>query len=146
MKQLVRKTNGIDQHDLENADTLKSFVKKQIYMKGFNFNVVVGDNPTNDIKLGGKARFLYGINLLITAARVADEDLFSLTINEEVICDKVNWKNFYPGLNSGKLQMYFPIPRPLSGSDSVNIGWTATGANKTVYPSFFLSEIDQSKK
>lgn len=120
----------------------QKYINNQIYMKGFNFNAIVGTTEVDSISLGGNARFLYGINILMTAASVADEDTFSMVLNEETIVDKANWKIFYPGLNSNKVDQFFPLPRPLFGNDSLLITWNGVTGAKTVYPIFYLSTVD----
>lgn len=122
-----------------NQSEIQAFNKSQIYFKGFNFGLSAGANEIANVNLGGACRRLYGITVYVQSDKTGDDDLFSLQINQEQIIDRVLWRSFCPtlvGNNSGS--QFFAIPRPLTGSDTVNIVWNATTAKK-VYINFYLS-------
>lgn len=130
--------------NLNNTKAIQDFINSQIYAMGFQFGVSVGVNTNIPIKLSGSSRRLFGLCLFVQSDKVNDDDTFSLTINQENIITTSLWRAWYPSVTLGnyKPQMFFPIPRPLSGSDSVNISWTAVTA-KQVYPIFYLSDSEE---
>lgn len=118
---------------------IQNYIKAQIYFKGFSYAVVVGNNSTT-LTLGGSCRFLYGIQLWMSNANIAQDDTFSLNINNEQIFDTILWRAFNPAACGGLPNtQFFPVPRPLSGSDTVQFSWTAAVGAKTIYPIFYLS-------
>lgn len=131
----------MNEHNLDNSRALQSYIKSQVYTKGFSQAVNAGANTSlaNVTSLGGSARRLYGLAIWVSQANIADDDTFSLTINNEQIIIKNYWRSFCPQFNY-KMDMYFPIPRPLSGSDTIEMSWQSVGA-KTVYPIFYLSDF-----
>jgi hypothetical protein len=135
-------TPSINQNDLGNRN-IQTYIKAQIYMKGYTQGVNAGNNANlaNITSLGGSARKLFGIAIWVSQANVADDDTFSLKINNETIIDSVYWRTFNPQFNL-KLDQFFPLPRPLSGSDTLVMSWTAINA-KTIYPIFYLSDYNE---
>lgn len=120
----------------------QNFTRQQIYTKGYQYTVGSGSGNAFNPNLGGKARFLWGICLFSEAANANDLDLFSLTINSEVICDKVLWNTYNPQQASGnvtKKDQFFALPRLLSGSDSVEINYNSINAHK-INIVFYLSD------
>lgn len=129
--------------NLNNQESVQDYNKSQIYIKGFSIGVSTGiNNSVGNIQLGGAAKRLYGLVIYLDVTKLADADTFSLSINNESIINNTIWYAFYPSVQYGNMkpQMYFPMPRPLSGSDSVEFSWTAVSA-KTVYPVFYLSNF-----
>jgi hypothetical protein len=124
----------------QEMEGIKEFAQSQIYLKGFSLGALNGQNPDlGPIALGGTARWLWGLQMWVTNANLANDDVFSLVINNETLIDGVLWKAFSPSNSAGMSRsQYFPLPRPLYGSDAVRLSWTAVGA-KTVYPIFYLS-------
>jgi len=144
-KRRVYKMPPLDFYNTNNLASLQTFIKSQIYFKGFKIPVNTGINADIPIQLGGSSKRLYGIVLY----REDDTqfDTFSLTINNELIIDNVLWKSFYPTQTGNmKEQIYFEIPRPLSGSDDTKITWNALN-NSNVYAIFYLSNtVDSNLK
>jgi len=135
---------GINRSNFSDSKKLQNYVKSQIYVKGFTIALGAGANPNaGNIQLGGQARFLYGIALYggnVGSAAYPQADTFSMTINNEVIFDTVSCYSISPLTNPRGIQdMYFPIPRPLSGSDTVQLSVTAVGALAATYWVFYLS-------
>lgn len=121
----------------------QDFTRKQIYTKGFTYNVEAGAGNIFNPNLGGKARFLYGICVYSEDKFQNDLDLFSLTINSEVIADKVIWVTYNPQQATGnvdKAEQFFALPRLLSGSDSVEILYNSDQAHKLNIV-FYLSDV-----
>lgn len=126
-----------------NQQEIQAFTNKQIYSKGFEYNVVPGAGNEFSPNLGGKARFLYGIGVYNEMNNIADLDKLSLTLNSEVIVDKVLWMAYNPQGASGnifKTDQFFALPRILSGSDAVQINWESINAHK-VNIVFYLSDV-----
>ncbi len=132
---------------VENIEAVQAFNNNQLYTKGFAFGVNPGASNEFSPVLGGKVRFLHGITVYSFDANNAPNalpDTFSLNVNSEVIVDKVMHLNYNPtgaALGNIKLGEYFKLPRPMSGSDSVQINWNAINAGK-FYITFWLSDTD----
>lgn len=100
----------------------RNFVQRQIYTKGFSYKSQAGVTNSEAPQLGGKARFLHGVCFYGDFNFPIDRDIWSLTVNQEIIVDKVIWWNYNPQGQAGnffKTEQFFALPRPLSGSDSV---------------------------
>lgn len=139
MNMQVRRVRSINQNNFDDQKATQDFVKKQIYMKGFSQAIGAGSNQVLPAitTFDGSARWLHGLSIYVSQANVSDNDTFSLTVNNEQIIINAYWRAFCPEFNL-KLTQYFPLPRPLAGSDSVQMNWSAQNA-KTVYPIFYLS-------
>lgn len=143
-KRVIIKTPGeripsMQTNNYSDFKSVQEYNKSQIYFKGFQKNVAVGSNVL-DLQLGGSARRMFGLIFIVSGAGT-DDDLVSLTINNEQIIIDTHWRAFSPNQTGNpKDLMYFPIPRPLSGSDSVALNWFAINA-KVVYPVFYLSNF-----
>jgi len=140
MAKLIRKGAAMPNMNAPEAHKeVQSFIKSQIYFKGFIKGVSVGANPDITIQLGGTPRKLYGICLYIQNDKTANDDTFGLTINEEQIITDCIWRAFNPQQTGNfKTNIFFDIPRPLSGNDSVVMNFKATAA-MNIYPVFYLS-------
>lgn len=127
--------------NLDNAADLRSFNKKQIQTKGFEIGLQANTTTSQSLTLGGKWRKMHGIVMFVETP--TDNDKVSLNINSELIIDNCNANAFIPQQNSNatKPDQFFPIPRALSGSDSVEINInTVAGAAKKAWIVFYLSE------
>lgn len=132
------KPQGINQTDFNDITKLQAFNNGQIYSKGFVFTTQANASNIFPIQLGGKPRVMHGIIFQCPVGNVTDDDVISLTINSEVVIDKVNWKAYLPTQNPTKAQQFYPIPRGLSGSDSVELTVTSVNSH-TIFPIFYLS-------
>lgn len=133
---------SLNRENAKNMPEIQTYIKRQIYKKGFNFNTQAGVVNDFPIVLGGKARRLFGLTVYSDFAFVGDADLISLTINEEKIIDNVVWWDFNGQGAAGNIfkeESYFALPRPLSGSDSVLLQWNSINAHK-VHIVFSLSD------
>lgn len=129
-------------NDFGNPTELQNFNNRQIYTKGFSFTSQAGTENQESPILGGKARFLHGITVFNNSANITDEDVLSLTLNEELIISKVIWWAYNPQGAVGnifKREQYFPLPRPLSGSDSLTTLYKTANAHN-YYIVFYLSD------
>lgn len=126
-----------------NQKEIQEFTNKQLYSKGFEYNVVTGAGNEFSPNLGGKARFLYGICVYSEMNNGGDLDKLSLTLNSEVIIDKVIWWSYNGQGQQGnifKTDQFFALPRILSGSDSVQLNWESINAHK-INVVFYLSDV-----
>lgn len=131
-------TPGVNPKNFSSTASLQNYIRSQIYVKGYNINVAMGGNANiGDIVFGGQAKFLYGF---VIYNSVVGFDTFSLTINNEVIVTDALQAAYDPRTNARGFDMYFPMPRPLTGADSVQFSYTADAA-KAVYPVFYLSNF-----
>ena len=144
-KQIIRRPSGakppvIDTQDLTNSKQIQNFNNAAIYTKGFNANLTAGTPNEIPIVLGGKCRRMFGINLFVPNANINDNDVISLSVNSELIIDKVNWKTYSANSanNSFKTEQYFALPRGLSGSDSVLLTITPISAH-AIWITFYLA-------
>jgi len=125
-----------------NQKEVQNFIASQIYMKGFVKGVSVGNNPDIQLVLGGSARQLYGFNLFIQQSTIAEDDYFSLKLNNETIIDSALWRAFNPVYNYNRKIQFFELPRPLNGNDNLTMSYTAVSA-KNIYPVFYLSTTNE---
>jgi hypothetical protein len=137
--------NNIRNLSMVNGNQSKGqeFTNKQLYTRGFTYNVVSGPGNNFAPNLGGKARFLHGITIYSESNNAGDFDLFSLTINSEVIVDKVLWLNYNgqgPSGNIFKTDQFYALPRMLSGSDSVQLNYDSVNVHK-IHIVFYLSDV-----
>jgi hypothetical protein len=120
---------------------IQNFNNRQIYTKGFTFQTQAGNGNDFPVKLNGKARQLYGITIYYPQANIADEDIISLSINEENVITEAIWWNFNPQGAAGnifKREAYFPLKRALSGTDTIQLQVNSVAAHK-IYPVFWMS-------
>lgn len=146
IKRLPALDNGINQFDLKNPK-IQEFISSQVYTKGFSYTCNAGSNSFTPV-LGGKPRWLYGIAYYGDINTNADRDIMSLSINEEMIIDKVITWNYNPQQTVGnvyKTEQFYPLPRPLSGSDSVALTIVAI-QGKPIDIVFFLSDRNPFKQ
>lgn len=149
MANKIVRTKSMPALDFKNVERnkkeLQEFYQKQIYSKGFFFQTSAGSTVSPKISLGGSARRLHGISVFNDLGFSGDQDTFSLTINEEVIIEDVIWWAYNPQGISGNIfkeTQYFPIPRPLSGSDSVELDWNASNSHNS-FIVFYLSNFNE---
>lgn len=111
---------------------VRDVVKKQIRIKGYNYNVPTGNTPF-PIQLTGDARKFLGLmlNPIKTTFTSQLVEIASCTfkINNEIIIEDLN-PNFLNGWNNN--QEFFPLPRPLSGTDQITIEFKNPGATEQV--------------
>lgn len=123
---------------------VREFIRSQIYVIGQEFSPAAASTQDFNCKLGGKVRWLHGINLFLPQINLGDEDKFSLTVNNEVLIDKTIWWAYTPGgalfanIRSG--DDYFKLPRPMSGNDTVTLNYQSVNAHK-IYINFYCSEL-----
>lgn len=123
-------------------EEVKQWLRKQKYIKGFTFTTQASITNNFQITLGGEVRFMYGLNLYVPSANLFDEDLVSLSVNQEKILDSVLWNHLNPQGASGNIMKeydYFSLPRPMSGSDSITLQWESVNAHK-IYCVFTVAD------
>lgn len=113
-------------------EAVRSFIKKQKRMKGFNFNVPVGASSF-DLKLSGTARMLLGIAIFgkstsstagASWASFVNISTLQFQINNEIVIDQVDPNFLTPQFNNNE---YYYIPRPLSGTDILTLDFVNGG-------------------
>lgn len=114
---------GLSQRQVQNI------IKNQKRIKGFQIAVATGETITN-IELSGTARVFIGFALQpIVKATLDDIDDypqgFSLTINNEIIIDRVNPIFFGKDYTD---EEYYQLIRPLSGQDTISTKFNNTNA------------------
>lgn len=131
---------GIKNYNLNNQPDVQKFNNQAVYTKGFTQGLQSGSSNLFNLQLGGKPRRLFGIILSVPNANQNDDDIISLTINSEIIIDKVIWKAYSPSNvhNAFKTEQYFEIPRGLSGSDTVEMAVNAVNAHN-LFIVFYLA-------
>ena len=99
----------------------QAYNRRQLYEKGFTVNAIANQTVEQPLQLGGSPRKFWGIIIFVPTANVNDDDVISLSVNEEIIIDKVNWKTYSPASsgNTFKPGEYYTLKRALSGNDSV---------------------------
>lgn len=107
-------------------------VKKQHRIKGYNLTVPTGTTPY-PLQVTGDARKFLGIVLFpikdAFTKTLIEINQCTFKINNEIIIEDLN-PNFLNGWFNN--DQYFPLPRPLSGTDQITITFTNPGATESV--------------
>jgi hypothetical protein len=118
-----------------NIENIRTLIKKQNRIKGFNFSVATGTQSFN-LQLSGTARILLGLSLIPRAvgtdvAIQGFQDITGVTfkVNNEIIIENLD-PNFIG--NFFNTDEYYYLPRPLSGTDEITISFTNPGATELV--------------
>lgn len=116
-------------------EQIRTLVKKQNRIKGYNFSVATGTQNFN-LQLSGTARILLGMSLIPRAvgSDVAITGFQAVTgvtfkVNNEIVIENLD-PNFLG--NFFNTDEYYYLPRPLSGTDEITISFTNPGATELV--------------
>ncbi len=114
-------------------EQIRTLVKKQNRIKGYNFSVVTGTNNFN-LQLSGTARILLGLSLV---PRTITADIgttgftqitgVTLKVNNEIVIENLD-PNFLSNFFNN--DEYYYLPRPLSGTDEITLTFTNPGATE----------------
>ncbi len=114
-------------------EQIRTLVKKQNRIKGYNFSVVTGTNNFN-LQLSGTARILLGLSLV---PRTITADIgttgftqitgVTLKVNNEIVIENLD-PNFLSNFFNN--DEYYYLPRPLSGTDEITLTFTNAGATE----------------
>jgi len=98
---------------------IQTLIKKQKRSRGFNFNLASGSQP-NNIELSGTARIFLGFSLLLQPDVIFADRItgVTFTVNNEIVIQDVDPEFFSPEFMDDE---YYFFPRPLSGSDTLNL-------------------------
>lgn len=123
-------------------DQVRELIKKQRRIKGYSFNVSVGQIEF-PLQLSGTARILLGMALLPVAVLDTNDPLaafsnpfpyitgfrnissVSLKVNNEIVVENLHPDFMTNFLNNDE---YNYLPRPLSGTDEITLVFNNTGA------------------
>lgn len=115
------------------VDNIRTLIKKQNRIKGFNFSVATGTQSFN-LQLSGSARIMLGLCLIpreigTTVATRGFQHItgVSFKVNNEIIIENLD-PNFLG--NFFNTDEYYYLPRPLSGTDEITITFTNPGATE----------------
>lgn len=118
-------------------DQIRTQVKKQNRIKGYNFSVTTGTTNFN-IQLSGTARILLGLVLmnrsLVPANGFVSIATISLKVNNEIVIENVDPNFLTQFLMNDE---YYYLPRPLSGTDEITITFTNPGATENCNIAFY---------
>jgi hypothetical protein len=119
---------------MDELAAIQNITNKQKRTRGYIFNCAIGSNSF-DIAISGSARVLLGFNLLNNTNEQANivGDSFSFFVNNEQIVENVN-PNFFSAYL--KLEEFSYFPRPLNGSDKVQVRIETTAVSNismTIY-------------
>lgn len=114
-------------------EQIRTLIKKQNRIKGYNFSVVTGTNNFN-LQLSGTARILLGLSLV---PRTITADIgttgftqitgVTLKVNNEIVIENLD-PNFLSNFFNN--DEYYYLPRPLSGTDEITLTFTNPGATE----------------
>lgn len=114
-------------------EQIRTLIKKQNRIKGYNFSVVTGTNNFN-LQLSGTARILLGLALVprTATASIGNEGFTQITgvtlkVNNEIVIENLD-PNFLTNFFNN--DEYYYLPRPLSGTDEITITFTNPGATE----------------
>jgi hypothetical protein len=140
MKKLTDVMNGLNAPQFPgqqvkglSIEQIRTLVKKQNRIKGYNFSVVTGTNNFN-LQLSGTARILLGLSLV---PRTITADIgttgftqitgVTLKVNNEIVIENLD-PNFLSNFFNN--DEYYYLPRPLSGTDEITLTFTNPGATE----------------
>ena len=116
-------------------ENIRTLIKKQNRIKGFNFSVATGTQSFN-LQLSGNARIMLGLSLIPreVGTAVATRGFQHITgvtfkVNNEIIIENLD-PNFLG--NFFNTDEYYYLPRPLSGTDEITISFTNPTATELV--------------
>jgi len=108
-------------------EQIRTLVKKQNRIKGYNFTAATGTTTFN-LQLSGTARILLGLSLIprLAGSDVAITGFQSISgvtfkVNNEIIIENLD-PNFIGNFFTN--DEYYYLPRPLSGTDEISIQFT----------------------
>lgn len=114
-------------------DQIRTLIKKQNRIKGYNFSVVTGTNNFN-LQLSGTARILLGLALVprTLTASIGNNGFINITgvtlkVNNEIVIENLD-PNFLTNFFNN--DEYYYLPRPLSGTDEITLTFTNPGATE----------------
>ena len=114
-------------------EQIRTLIKKQNRIKGYNFSVVTGTTNFN-LQLSGTARILLGLALVprTLTASIGNEGFTQITgvtlkVNNEIVIENLD-PNFLTNFFNN--DEYYYLPRPLSGTDEITITFTNPGATE----------------
>lgn len=114
-------------------EQIRTLIKKQNRIKGYNFSVTTGTSNYN-LQLSGTARILLGLALVPRTVNAAiGTDGFTqitgvtLKVNNEIVIENLD-PNFLG--NFFMQDEYYYLPRPLSGTDEITLTFTNPGATE----------------
>ena len=114
-------------------EQIRTLIKKQNRIKGYNFSVVTGTNNFN-LQLSGTARILLGLALVprTLTASIGNEGFTQITgvtlkVNNEIVIENLD-PNFLTNFFNN--DEYYYLPRPLSGTDEITLTFTNPGATE----------------
>ena len=114
-------------------EQIRTLIKKQNRIKGYNFSVTTGTNNFN-LQLSGTARILLGLALVprTLTASIGNEGFTQITgvtfkVNNEILIENLD-PNFLTNFFNN--DEYYYLPRPLSGTDEITFTFTNPGATE----------------
>lgn len=119
-----------------NLKEFQAFVRAQKRSIGYEFNLASGNNSF-DIKISGTAKMMLGFAFIETDDPVNPIPAisFTFTVNNEIIVQNVN-PNFYSYALTDEEFYYYP--RPLNGSDQVNVTLNSSSGGTTSFAIFYI--------
>lgn len=122
-------------------EQVRSLIKRQKRIKGYNFQVDTGTTSFN-LDLSGTARILLGIAMFgEVESEVArgkatccipftEIETVQFKVNNEIVVDTLNPNFLSFGFNTNE---YYYLPRPLSGTDELTLTFTNPGLVENVF-------------
>ena len=114
-------------------EQIRTLIKKQNRIKGYNFSVVTGTNNFN-LQLSGTARILLGLALVPRTLTASIGNIgftqitgVTLKVNNEIVIENLD-PNFLTNFFNN--DEYYYLPRPLSGTDEITLTFTNPGATE----------------
>lgn len=122
-------------------EQVRSLIKRQKRIKGYNFQVDTGTTSFN-LDLSGTARILLGIAMYgQVQSELAEKkatccipfteiETVQFKVNNEIVVDTLNPNFLSFGFNTNE---YYYLPRPLSGTDELTLTFTNPGLVENVF-------------
>jgi len=123
-------------------EQVRSLIKRQKRIKGYNFQVDTGTTSFN-LDLSGTARILLGIAMYgvvydpetpfksgSCCTPFTQIETVQFKVNNEIVVDTLNPNFLSFGFNTNE---YYYLPRPLSGTDELTLTFTNSGLVENVF-------------
>lgn len=115
----------------EQMNSIQAFNKEKIYTQGYRFTQNGAGSNQQTVQLSAPGKFLVGINVTpVTGSDVSDMQA-GLSVNSLNELVSVSFSLLNPNFTLGFL--YFPVPTPLIGNDSIIFSWVKNNSGNVTF-------------
>jgi hypothetical protein len=115
----------------EQMNNIQAFNKEKIYTQGYRFTQNGTGSNSQTVQLAAPGRFLVGINITPVSAGDVSDMQATLNVNSLIGLNQVSFSLLNPNFTLGFL--YFPVPTPLIGNDSIIFSYIKNNAGNVTF-------------